>query len=214
MKVSSLFAAPAAAVLTYAQALDLLRTHKAAHTSDIKATLKHGKYAYTELVHQFCADNSIDIVQIFALPQKQIKRFCQFLGALLHNEIKNFDYTHARILLAMREAGSYNLTRSAIAALAAGIIVPNTNTRGITKAQINALFSMHHRMSTVETKVSNSTGKNGFYQMLGITYGKPGEQNREFTLNRNHVLTKLFFNVIDNARESQLREMVGANGDD
>lgn len=160
-------------------------------------------------MHAELVSKGVDPAVALRLPQKQVKRFCQFAGALVHRSIKDFDYTHARVLLAMREAGDKNLARDAVVALAASIISPMANTRGITRAQINALFSCRHGVSTVETKVSNSTGKNGFYQALGMTYGKPGQQNREFTLNRSHPLVGLFFQVMDAATEGQLREMVG-----
>lgn len=196
--------------ISYSDAIAIIKAHKAAASSDIVAVLKStGRHAYTAEVHEFCNESNMDLETILRLPQKQVKRFTQFAGALIHRNIKDFDYTHARILLAMREAGSHNLARDAVVSLAAGVILPSANTRGITRAQINSLFSSRHGLSTVETKVSNSTGRNGFYQATGMTYGKPGQVNREFSLNRSHPLVGLFFDVMDRATESQLREMAG-----
>jgi hypothetical protein len=202
--------------MTHAQALDIIASHKAVNTPDIQAVLKGAAdpkakgtdYTYTALVHAKALECGVDLETVLRLPQKQVKRFSQFLGALVHNNVERFDYTHARILIAMREAGSNNLTRDAVVALASGTISPSANTRGITRAQINALFSKRHNPSTVEAKVSNSTGANGFYQSIGLTYGKPGAVNREFSLNMTHKMTQYFFSVIDSKSEAQLSGMV------
>lgn len=193
--------------ISFKTALKLIDAHPKAATPDIEALKKPGKFEYTERVHEYFVENEIDLKKFLALPQKQVKRGVQFLGAILHDGIQNFDATHARVLIAMRAAGVYKLQRDAIIVLAAGKRVHNANTRGITKAQIDALFARTHGISTVKSKVSNSIGKNGFYSLFGIT----SKENSEtvFALNAESPLLKAFYSKIDNASESTLREMSG-----
>ena len=197
---------------TYASVIAALRAHKASDTPDIVCVLKPtGKYAYTEQIHAFCVENDIDIMKMVSLPQKQVKRFTQFVGAIVHRDMRNFDYTHARILIALKLSGDKTITTSAIAALAANKITPNTDTRGITRSQVNTLFTFAHGLSTVKTKVSNSVGKNGFYQALGITQGEPGKQDRPITVNIEHPVVREFYKLLENTAESTLREIAEKN---
>lgn len=149
----------------------------------------------------------VDFNELFTFPQKQIFRAIGFINALVSGTPSDFDYTHARIICAARLAQSYDLHTDAIAALAAGIINPVANTRGITSSAVNRLFSQSHKLSTVHTKISNMTGKNGFAQLFGITHAIPGEQNHAITLNHDSAMVKRFFSIIDNASMGQIDAM-------
>ena len=144
---------------------------------------------------------------IFELPQKQIFRTTGLLNALLVGMVGDFDYTHARILCAMRLAGVYDLNRDALKALAAGVRVTTANTRGITSSAVNAMFSRSHNKGTVDTKVSNMCGGNGFSQVIGMTFAEPGKKNSTVTLNVDHPLIVRFFEVIDSASLGQIAAM-------
>lgn len=187
-----------------------LRAHKGASTPDILPLFKDkGAFCFTEKTYHEGEKLGVDFSLVFDLPQKQVKRTTQLINALSAGDYKNIDYTHARILCAMRLAGSYDLTTDAVTALAAGVIGDGINTRGISRSAINALFSKSHGLSTVQTKVSNSTGKNGIYQALGVTWAAPGERNHSISLNPDSPIVKRFFALLDNATAGQLGELVG-----
>jgi hypothetical protein len=136
-------------------------------------------------------------------------RAVQFINALSSANYSNLDYTHARILCAMRLAGSHDLTTDAISALAGATRTDRVNTRGISYSALNSMFSKTHATGTIQTKVSNSTGKNGFYQFLGLTWGAPGERNHTVSLNDESPLVKRFFDLINAATTGQLEQMKG-----
>lgn len=195
---------------SYKALVSQLLTHKGANTPDIKALFNENScFAFTEKTHSEGVKLGVDFELVFDLPQKQIKRTTQLVNALSSGDYKNIDYTHARILCAMRLAGSYDLTTDAITALAAGVINPSANTRGIARGAVNALFAKSHGLSTVQTKVSNSTGKNGIYQALGVSFAAPGERNHTVTMNNDSPIVKRFFDLIDRATVGQLEELTG-----
>lgn len=194
---------------TYTALVSLLKSHKGAATPDIAPMFtERSCFAFTEKTCTAGTAYGIDWELIFNLPQKQIKRAAQLVNALHSADYKNIDYTHARILIAMRLAGSYDLTTDAITALASGKRSESVNTRGVNFSAVNALFAKSHGVSTVKTKVSNSTGKNGIYQVMGMTWGAPGEQNHAIALNLESPIVKRFFDLLDRATTGQLEEIV------
>ena len=196
---------------SYKSLVSQLQAHKGFLTPDIQCLFKANScFAFTEQTHREGEKLGVDFAMVFDLPQKQIKRTTQLINALSAGDYKNIDYTHARILCAMRLAGSYDLTTDAVIALAAGVIGEGINTRGISRSAVNALFSSSHGLSTVQTKVSNSTGKNGIYQCLGVSWGAPGERNHTISLNTDSPIVKRFFSLLDNATVGQLGELVGS----
>jgi hypothetical protein len=187
-----------------------LNAHKGAATPDIRALFcETSCFRFTEKTLAEGEKLGVDFEMVFDLPQKQVKRATQLVNALSSADYKSIDYTHARILCAMKLAGSYDLNTDAITALAAGVINPNANTRGIARGAVNALFAKSHGLSTVQTKVSNSTGKNGIYQALGVSFAAPGERNHTVTLNTDSPIVKRFFDLIDRATVGQLEELTG-----
>lgn len=177
-------------------------------TKDLSKCFKTGsQYFFAESTMIEGEKFEIDFNHLFNFPQKQIFRAIGFVNALVSGIPSDFDYTHARILCAARLAKSYDLHTDAIAALAAGIINPDANTRGITSSAVNRLFSQSHKISTVHTKISNMTGKNGFSQAFGMTFAIPGEQNHAIVLNHNSEIVKRFFSIIDNASRGQIDAM-------
>lgn len=165
------------------------------------------QYHFAESTMQAGEKFGVDFNLLFTFPQKQIFRAIGFINALVSGKPSDFDYTHARIICAARLAQSYDLHTDAIAALAAGIINPSANVRGITSSAVNRLFSQSHKISTVHTKISNMTGKNGFAQLFGITFAIPGEQNHAISLNHDSEMVKRFFAIIDNATIGQIDAM-------
>jgi len=194
---------------SYSSLLASLVSHKAAATDLAKCIDQSNiKYGFSEKT--FTAGNAyeIDWVLVFSLPQKQIMRAVQFVNALSTGAYKNFDYTHARILCAMKLAGSYDLNTDAIIALAGATRNPAANTRGISTSALNAMFSSAHGASTVQTKMSNSTGKNGIFQAIGLTFASPGEQNHTVSLNTESPIAVRFFELINRATTGQIEELV------
>jgi len=169
------------------------------------------QYHFSESCLALSNKLGIDLSVIFSdsipLPQKQIFRMTGFINALATGLLGDFDYTHARILCAMRLAGVYDLTTGALTALAANERKTDANLRGITSGAVNRMFSRSHKMGTVKTKVSNMTGKNGFSQVTGMTWANPTQQDHTIMLNHEHPAIKMFFQVIDNATIGQIDAM-------
>lgn len=199
-----------AQALSYSQALDILRAHAAVASPDIQVCFKpSSQHFYSETMHAWAVAKGIDVGAMFKLPQKQVKRFTQFLGVMVSGVLGDLDYTHARILVAMKLAGSYALTTDAITTIAANARSGDVNTRGVSLGAVNRIFKQSHGISTVQTKISNSTGKNGFYQVVGITSAEAGKRNHAVTLNESHPLTARFFELINGASAGQIDAMMG-----
>lgn len=199
-----------AQALSYSQALDILRAHPAVQTPDIQACFKpSSQHFYSETMHAWAIEKGLDIAHMFKLPQKQVKRFTQFLGVMVTGEVTKIDSSHARIVCAMHLAGSYKLTTDAIITLAAGKRSGDVNTRGVSVSAINRIFAKSQSIETVKAKVSNSTGKNGFFQMLGMTYAEPSKRNHEVTLIDSHPFTLRFLELINTASAAQIDAMMG-----
>lgn len=193
--------------LSFAAAQALLNAHPAAETPDMQAVIKGtGVYGYDEKTHNFALSLGLDVAAILSNKQKQVKRAVQLLNCIRDGLVSNLDYTHTRILLAMRAAGTYSLNTDAIAALAANKIKPGVETRGVTRSQINHLFKFSHGESTVLAKVSNSIGKNGYMNVLGIVERK-GAKHAEIIFNPLHGVAAEFFKMIDNATDGQLQAL-------
>lgn len=197
-------------VSTFAQAVATLRSHRASHTNDIaKCLTSSPRYGFSLSVHDAGAAYGVDWCAVFALPQKQVMRAIQFVSAVSRKSYVDFDYTHARILCAMKLAGSHDLNTDAICALAGATFNPDANTRGISRDNLNRMFASRHGASTIQTKMSNSTGKNGFYQSIGLTFAKPDERNHTVSLNDTHDLVIAFFDAINKATTGQIDDMKG-----
>lgn len=196
---------------SYTQLVAILKAHKGATSDDIAPMFgDRSCFAFTQTTCDYGHALGVDWAMVFALPQKQIKRTAQLINALQIADYKNIDYTHARILIAMRLAGEFELTTDALTALAANKRSESVNTRGVNFSAVNALFARSHGVSTVRAKVSNSTGKNGIYQVLGVTWAIPGERNHSIALNPDSLVVKRFFALLDSATTSQLASMVPA----
>lgn len=204
---------------TYKHLIDVL-TARAAVTpgaaKDLARVLnpENALYGFTEACMLKGQELGFDWEVIFSLPQKQIFRATQFINALLSGIPANFDYTHARILCAMRLAGSYDLNTDAIIHLTAGSrVTGDANLRGVTSSAVNRMFALSHKLGTVQTKISNMTGKNGFSQITGMTFGEPSKQNHALSLNLEHPAVVAFFAVIDNATAGQIDAMSEGKGE-
>lgn len=187
-----------------------LASHRACGTNDIAKCLTDStRYGFSQSVHDAGVGYGVDWCAVFTLPQKQVMRAIQFVSAVSRKSYADFDYTHARILCAMKLAGSHDLNTDAICALAGATFNPQANTRGISRDSLNRMFTAKHGASTIQTKMSNSTGKNGFYQSIGLTFGAPGETNHTVSLNDVHPLVIAFFDAINRATVGQIDEMKG-----
>lgn len=193
---------------TYPEALALLNAHPARGTPDIAACFNpRSNHFFSEKTHNAGVALGFEWATIFKLPQKQIKRATQFINAINEGISTGFDKTHARLLIAMREAGQYKLTTDALHALAANARKGDVNTRGVGLGRINAKFKEHHSVSTVPTKTSNSIGKNGFMTVCGMVTSDH-KQNNEVLLNADSAAVKRFFAVIDGMTENQLSDLL------
>lgn len=194
---------------SYKSLVSKLLSHKAAKTDLAKVIDSANlKYGFAESTLTAGESYGVDFDAVFSLPQKQIMRAVQMINALATASYKHLDYTHARILCAMKLAGSYDLNTDAIIALAGAIRTDSANTRGISYSALNKMFASVHAPGTVRTKVSNSTGKNGIYTVMGMTWGAPGERNHTVSLNSESALVKRFFDLINNATTGQLEELI------
>ena len=193
--------------MTFEAAQALMNAHPAANTPDMQAVIRGaGIYGYDEKTHNFTLSLGLDVAAILTNKQKQVKRAVQLLNCIRGGLVSNLDYTHTRILLAMRAAGTYSLNTDAITSLAANKIMPGVETRGVTRGQINHLFKMSHSIDTVKSKVSNSIGKNGYMNVLGIVERR-GAKNAEIIFNPAHGVAAKFFAMIDSATDGQLQAL-------
>lgn len=197
------------AKLSYAQAIDALKAHKGAATNDIACVLNADniKYGFTESTLKEGQKRGIDWSVICKLPQKQVKRTTQLVNALASKNYANLDYTHARELIALREAKEYGLTTKALVVMTAGARSGDINNRGISLSRIDKLMSAKHGITTTPAKTSNSTGKTGIFTVMGMTNAKQGEQNHNVTLNEKSPMVQWFFTVLDAATDGQIVDM-------
>lgn len=197
------------AKFSYAQAIDALKAHKGAATNDIACVLNADniKYGFTESTLKEGQKRGIDWSVICKLPQKQVKRTTQLVNALASKNYANLDYTHARELIALREAKEYGLTTKALVVMTAGSRSGDINTRGISLSRIDKLMSAKHGITTTPAKTSNSTGKTGIFTVMGMTIAKQGEQNHNVTLNEKSPMVQWFFTVLDAATDGQIIDM-------
>lgn len=195
-------------VAAYAHALSLLNAHPARNTPDITPCFKPSSpHFFSQKTHDAGVAMGFEWALIFKLPQKQVKRTTQFVNAINEGISTGFDKTHARLLIAMREAGQYKLCTDALKALASNVRRGDINTRGVGLGSINAKFKGFHKISTVPTKTSNSIGKNGFMSVAGMVTSDH-KNNNEVLLNANHAAVKRFFQVIDGMTENQLSDLL------
>lgn len=204
--------------MNYTHTLAALKTRSEVTTGAGKDLAKclnplNGQYGFSESVYQFGLNNGFDWSTLFALPQKQVMRAIQFACAIVAGNRLYFDYTHARVLCAARLAGNYDLNTDAIIGLAAGIKSPTANYRGITSSAVNQLFAQSHKLTTVQTKVSNMTGRNGWAQVSGVTFAAP-TVNHSIALNLEHQMVVKFFDLIDASTQNQIDAMIAkGNGE-
>lgn len=197
------------AKFSYTQAIDALKAHKGAMTSDILCVLNPSniKYGFTESTLKEGQKRGINWEVIFKLPQKQVKRTTQLVNALASKNYANLDYTHARELIALRESQGMGLTTKALVVMTAGARSGDINSRGISLSRIDRLMSAKHGITTTPAKTSNSTGKTGIFTVMGMTTAKQGEQNHNVTLNDKSPMCKWFFEVLDAATDGQIVDM-------
>jgi hypothetical protein len=200
---------------TYIARMTALRAHRLAATSDDMGRVLSGRgvFGFTPVVNAEIDRMGIDTAQVFATDRnpKVIKRFIQFVHGVIAKDFKAIDATSARILYAMKLAGTYSLTTDALAylvssSLKAGTVSPET--RGVSSRVVSRLFAGVGR-TTAPTQISRSVGDNGFMQLSGMTDAPKGKQNREYKLNPGHPLVTAFFATVEGATEGQLGEMTG-----
>lgn len=179
-----------------------------------RLTGNKAKYAVTEVTVNYAESVGVDCLEIVNLPQKQVFRAFQFLNACAIGTPGYFDRTHARIIAALSCADGNPLAYDALISLAAGVIAPTANTRGITRSQIEALFKLgQHSIGTVPTKVSNSVGARGFMQAFNLTASEGTSQNRPVYLNTDHPMVQRAIAVMTGATVGQLAAIAEGKDD-
>jgi hypothetical protein len=183
-------------------------------SKDIEAVISTNKssvFQFTAAVNEAIDRMGIDTTQIFATDRnpKVIKRFIQFVHAIIALDYKQIDNTTATIIYALQIAGDNPLTTDALhyigAGLKAGRISPET--RGVSRLAANKLFG-RVGLSTIPTQASRTVGKNGFLQLAGATTGEPGKQNQAVKLNKSHPLILAFDACMSKASAANIDEMV------
>lgn len=205
------------AQFTFAQALGALRTHKGASTPDIGAVLKGtGKFGYTEALHSLATKTyGIDVLNLFQLPQKQIKRAVQFIGAAASTDYHNFDATTACGLYALALAPQNELSFDSLHFLIAGIARAEGaggDTKGVQRSKLARMFA-RVGVNTVSTQKSRSFGNNGFCDHIGMTCAMHGTKDRVVTLNVDHPLVIKFLSMIDKGTDAQIDSIGGVKGE-
>jgi hypothetical protein len=200
--------------ITYTQALQALRAHRAADTADIGAVLKgKGKFALTEQVFNMGArEFGVDWEIIFSLPQKQIKRTTQTVGALVTGQLSDFDASYLGVILALYIAPARALRYEELLQLVTGFIRDQGtagDVRGIPRSKLARLLKRTVKPSTFATKLSGSCGNNGVFDTLGVTGAPHGTKNREVYLNENHPMVKKVARLVGLMTDGQIEQIGG-----
>lgn len=203
--------------LTLTQVHNIIRAHAAFDASDVNQLINkpNSIYGFTQKTLDACYQFNIDVEYALTFNQKALKRWVNMVNAIDAKSFAKFDKTHARLLIALRaDKLTKGLNTDALTLLTANkrSTEKSVNLYGVSVDDINRVFKLgSHGITTVSTKISNMTGKNGWAQLMGVTWANPGEQLHGVFLNADHALTKAFFNVIDNATIDQLKSMVSAD---
>lgn len=200
------------AIVTFHARIAQLKAHPKAKDGDIAAVLKGtGRFALTLDISKEFDKLGIDTGALFAptAPVKSIKRAVQYVGAIAAKRYYDIDRTSAIIVLGAHQAGDYQLHTDALAYLATGKTMGKDapDTRGVSRQTLARLIGAVG-VNTVQTQLSRSVGKAGFMQILGMTYGEPGKQNRAITIHRDNALVKAFLSLIEGATQGQIDELV------
>jgi hypothetical protein len=191
---------------SYGSLVAVLKSHRAVASDDISGMVLKPtctRYYFSESTCNAANTYDIDMSLMFTLPQKQIKRVCEYLNACVSGLLSGYDRTHARILIATRLGGEYDLTTDAIHCLAAGMRSGLVNTRGITLGQINASKVSAQGMGTVTSKTSNSLGANGFMKHAGMVWSD-GTRNNAVSVNTAHAALVRFYAIVDGSTDAQV----------
>lgn len=177
-----------------------------------KTGINHHHY-FSEQISAQCDAWGLNVDSLFnpACNPKATMRFVQFIGAVHHEQYAQIDRTTACILLGLHLAGDFPLTTGALWEIATGGKVKSEgmgeNRRGVSTRTIARMMGSVG-VSTIDTQLSRSVGKNGFLQAVNATSGDPGKQNRPVMLNRKNPLVVAFIALIDKGTDSQIDSMV------
>lgn len=201
---------------TFAHGIAALRAHYNAGSKDIQAVLSgRGKFGYTEQIHAAMVAHSVDPLELFALPQKQVKRAVQMVHAIVTKTYKDIDATTACGLYALNLSPDDSLTFDTLHFLIAGMVRTDGATgdvKGVQRSRLGKMFAKVG-INTVSTQKSRSWGDNGFCQALGVTFAPVRTQDRVVTLNREHPLTVAFLKMVDGATDAQIAQIGGDKGE-
>jgi hypothetical protein len=202
--------------VTFAQGIAALRAHYNAGSKDIQAVLSgRGKFGYTEQIHAAMIAHGVNPLELFELPQKQVKRAVQMVHAIVTKTYRDIDATTACGLYALNLSPDDALSFDTLHLLIAGIARTDGatgDTKGVQRSRLARMFS-RVGVNTVSTQKSRSWGDNGFCQALGVTFAPVRTQDRVVTLNREHPLTVAFLRMVDGATDAQIDQIGGKTED-
>ena len=197
-------------VSSFTTRFDQLANHRKAESDDMRAVLhptKISKFSFTESVNAKIDTLGIDTSVLFDAPQKQIKRFIQFITALNKLEYRNIDRTTAITIYSLTLSGKYPLTTEALRYLGSGYAGEGQSPelRGASRTSIDKLIGSVHP-TTLDTQISRTVGKNGFLRIIDAVGGDVC-RDKVVYLNNEHSLIVEFHRVMKLATSEQIASL-------
>lgn len=168
-------------------------------------------FALTESIVQAIAQYKIDTSGIYCkgAPMKAIKRFNQFMNAVICSNWAQFDKTSAIILLALDYANGKPLQNDALLYLGTGAQKNegmSADTRGVARSVIREKLSQIDK-GTMPTQISRSVGKSGFLSMCGAVHVTGKGKQAAYTINRDSLLVQKVLEMLGRATTGQIETM-------
>jgi hypothetical protein len=135
-------------------------------TGFIKAQIEKGGNFFAELLQQIC---TVEQLKGITSNQKGVKRFVQSLNFALNGDIKSFDAVTAYMVSCVALTKESTITFQN-AHFLCGVHNENANLiKGVSKAKVSRFIGNAGTKGTISSKVSRTSGKNGFFTHLNIT---------------------------------------------
>ena len=157
----------------------LLNTGFGSDTSFIQKQVLKGGDFFAELITQIC---TFEQLKAITSNQKGVKRFVQSLNFALNGDINTFDAVTAYMVSCVALTKD-NTIKYQDAHFLCGVGNENAKlSKGVSKAKVSRFIGNAGTAGTITSKVSRTSGKNGFFTHLNIT---SKSDKHSFTLSDN-----------------------------
>lgn len=177
----------------------LLNSTFGTDTSFIQKQVIKGAKFFADFIAQL---STIEQLKAVTENQKGVKRYTQCVNFALTGDSKAFDAVSAYMISGIVLTKDKTITYQN-AHFMCGVGSDNaSNIRGISRAKLARFLGDAGTAGTVSSKVSRTTGKNGFFTALGIT---TKSDKHSFTLTdnaKNHALVLAYAHQLERMTES------------